>query len=203
MTSPNGQSNDLGAIKLQYIQEWEDGQRPTLQDYVVRYPEFEDELTEFVTDFLQLETVRIEDTLQPPSSAAERALARVLAGVFRPANSLREVRKGMGWSHAYIARELNLPPTVVVQLERGALRDWPAKLEARLSRTVCRTPAEVAVLLGVPSTSSAVAAHYCANGSPEPGSSPVRTFREALEECALRGELSDAQRREWLEETGT
>jgi hypothetical protein len=44
----------LECIKLQFIDDYENGRKPTLHDYATRHPEYAGEIIEFVIWFLRL-----------------------------------------------------------------------------------------------------------------------------------------------------
>ena len=47
----------LRSVALQFMQDWEAGKQPSLQDYVSRYPGYARELMEFVADYMVFEAV--------------------------------------------------------------------------------------------------------------------------------------------------
>lgn len=90
MTEFKREPNDLDAIELQFIQEWDEGANPTLQQYVAKYPEYAREITEFVLDFVEYDAAvaRTPEPLQA-SEAADRGIERALSGILaRPASLL-------------------------------------------------------------------------------------------------------------------
>jgi|GEM_PF-2782459 len=197
---------ELEAIQLQYLEEWEAGQAPTVDDYLTRYPRFAAELAEFIPFFLEVEAAAAavpESELEAP--AGEAALERALAGASAPAANLREVRKAFGWTPPQLARELRLasevrfPSWAILQFERGLVQDWSQRLERALGHVLCRTREEVAALLRASAPVSTPLAHYSAQGVPQAGAQRIRTFAEVLDES---GELTDEERRWWLDDEG-
>ena len=192
---------DFEPVKIEFIEAWNTGERPTLQDYVRRYPQFTDELIEFVLSFVPLERAaqRVAEPPMPSASTLE-IVRQTVAGAQASATNLTEARNAMKWTVNRLARELNVPKEIVMWLERGGLRQWPHKLEEKLAHCLCRTGSQVAALLRS-STPAAAPAHFSARGKPQTAAPKVRTFREALEYCEAQGHLTPEQRREWLEES--
>ncbi len=197
-------AEDLDTIQMRFMEEWEAGAGPTLQAYVERYPQFMEELTDFVLDFVQMEAA-LAHTPEPttPSPEAERARELALAGPQGPASSLSEVRKKLDWPVGRLAREANIPAEIATWMEQGLLTDYPSRFERRLSEVISRSPALVAIMLRAPASQPARAAHFHAQGLPTDQPARRRTFREAIEECDRMGKLTPEMRREWLkQETG-
>ena len=64
------QSN-LRGIALQFMQDWDAGRQPSLQDYIARDPGDARELMEFVADYIVFEAM----TPTPPLSSASHSFA--------------------------------------------------------------------------------------------------------------------------------
>ncbi len=52
------------SITLQFLQDWDAGKQPSLQDYAARYPNYARELMEFVADYV------VFGAVAPPAQAA-------------------------------------------------------------------------------------------------------------------------------------
>lgn len=195
----NQTPDELEEIQVRFMRAWEAGEKPTLEEYARRYPGHAAELADFVVAFFELEA--IDRAVQGEVAAPDDpALLRVRAALRRDA-SLAEARKAMGWTPGRLAEQLHLPAMVALWLERGALRDLPARLEMRLAELFCRSRQQVRAMLASAAPYRPAAAHFRAEGTPQAATSQLRTFREAMEECARGGSLTEEQRREWLEET--
>ena len=200
-TAPMAAEDEITAIELDFMEAWEAGSNPTLQDYVARYPQHAGAITEFVLGFLELEGALARTPLPvTPSAAAEQAVKRALQAVFAPAENLKQVRMALGLDRSQLAQELNLPSIMILWLEGGDIMDSDTRLEAKLGHLTGRTPSQTRLLLGAPAPPAAPLMHLKATGTPRNTPAKRRTFREALEECDRQGLLTDGQRREWLPE---
>lgn len=207
---------DWDEVKNNFVAAWHDGEQPTLHQWASRHPQFAIELTDFVLDFVALENAaaREAQTISPPpvsqtlTSTTREAILRAIrqtsaisADSRAAVQTLAEARKARGWRVDQLATALNVPDWIALQLERGALRDWPAKLEERLSEVLQTSRAQIAAALqasiAAPQTA---AAHFHSEAAPVASAPVVRTFGEALEVCAQQGQLSVEQKREWLDE---
>ena len=203
---------DWDEVKNNFVAAWHDGEQPTLHQWASRHPQFAIELTDFVLDFVALENAAAREaktsSAQPTASTTREAILRAIrqtsaisADSRAAVQTLAEARKARGWRVDQLATALNVPDWIALQLERGALRDWPAKLEERLSQALETSRAQVAAMvqasIAAPQTA---AAHFHSEAAPVATAPVVRTFGEALEVCARQGHLSVEQKREWLDE---
>ena len=213
-TTPNTQTHptpDWDEVKYGFVAAWHDGAQPTLHEWAQRYPHVAGELADFVADFVAMENAAVRETpiaAPPISSSTREAILRAvrqtpaIGAESRAAIcTLTEARKARGWRVDQLASALHVPNWIALQLERGALRDWPAKLEERLGEALETSRDQVAAMLqasiAAPQTA---AAHFHAEDAPVANAPVVRSFREALESCAQQGQLSAEQQREWLDE---
>jgi len=205
MNQTNKTVDQLEAIQLQFMEQWEAGETPTLQDYVTRHPEWARELTDFVLLFIEVESAAAAVTEAEVEGVGKQALERVRAGAMAPAGSLREARTALGWSPGRLAqevsREARLSNWAVLQFERGMVQDWTSRVAKAFAWALGRTLAEIAQLLQG-SAPAAASGHYSAKGAPGTNPQTIRTFAEVLDECVRRGEMTDAERRYWLEDEG-
>ena len=114
--SPN-RFNQIDTIKEEFIQEWNSGQNPTLTAYLNRYPEFSEELTQFVMAFALLHAVPLEPS--EPSEEARQAMLRGLSAGQTKARTVAARLKEIGLTDE-LAR-LNEPPesddVAIVEME--------------------------------------------------------------------------------------
>lgn len=193
--------NEIALIELSFMEAWETGSNPTLQDYIARYPQYAAEITEFVLEFLELEGALARTPLpETPAAATDQAVTRALKAVFAPAENLKQARRSLGWTQGQLAQELNLPSIMILWLEGGDIVDSDPKLETKLGHLLGRTPSQTRILLRAPAPPAMPAVHLKATGTPQNTKAKPRSFQEALIECARTGQLTDAQRREWLPE---
>lgn len=188
---------DFENVKLRFIAESEAGQAPKLQDYNRRYPQFAGELTEFALQFTALENAAERISESPLASDATRNRIReIVAQTSAPAHNLADARVAMNWTLARFARELNVPQRAVVKLVRG-LSAWPQQLEEKLAEVLGRSQTEARRMLE--NTRPIPATQFKASSQPQQSASAFPTWQNVLDECAQSGDLSDEQKREWLE----
>jgi hypothetical protein len=186
---------DWETVQMQFLQEWQEGKAPALQNYVQRYPQWADELTDFVMHWLPMHNAaHAVEEVATASAETTAIIAQVMQQTATPVRTLAEARRQLGWSPGRLARELNLPERMGVQLMRG-LRDWPPQLEEKLAALLGRSQAQVRALLQA--TTPQPATQWKAKGQPSSKTAPLPRWQEALEECARRGELTAEQCREW------
>ncbi|MDF2439115.1 MAG: hypothetical protein JWN98_99 [Abditibacteriota bacterium] len=195
---------DWDEVKSHFVAAWHDGDQPSLHEWAGRHPQFAAQLAEFVIEFAALENAAAREArmhpARPVAATTQEAIQRAIR-LTSVAATLAQARKAKGWRIDQLARALNVPDWVALQLERGALRAWPAKLEERLSEALQISRAQITALLQASmATPPAAAAHYHAREVPAASAPVVRTFREALEFCAQQGQLSAEQQHDWLDE---
>src|SRR5262245_25844492 len=69
------QGETLEQIQLQYLEEWQAGRPPTLEEYVRRYPQFARELADFVLSVAELEATAAR-TVEGPELSPEARRGR-------------------------------------------------------------------------------------------------------------------------------
>lgn len=189
-------------IGMRYIEEYERGQPPTLEELVERYPDLSDELIEeligFVMDFASNE--RTDDHDEIPEEvwdAARMSRERALEAAFVGAGSLTELRKLAGKTVREVAEAVHLPMDVLIKLERGllVLRSVPKKLFERLARVFGRSPEQVRALAGAGSRS--VVSHFSAVSTPRAERAEEQTFEQAM---LLSPSINEDFKEDWLED---
>lgn len=188
-------------IEMEYVEKFERGEAPTVEELVERYPEMRKELIDFVFDFVTLRKVAeqaelSEEELESISASRERALDNAL----KPVRSFKELRGVAGESLGDLAKEVHLPMSVLDGLERGMimLESVPAKLFKRLGRSLGRAPAEIRSLLQNQGRQLR-AVHWRADAAPKAGKRRTVSFEEALRKSE---DFDEEYRKDWLSEAG-
>jgi WD40 repeat protein/predicted Ser/Thr protein kinase len=122
----DGSAHYLMLTKLadEFAARYRDGQRPSLQEYIDRYPELADEIRELLPAMVEIEQVRDDQQHAAPPAAAAPAPAIRQLGDFR---IIREVGKG-GMGFVYEAEQMSLGRHVALKLlPRNMLIDAKAK----------------------------------------------------------------------------
>lgn len=191
----------LDDAKMEFIGEWENGSRPTLQQYVVRYPALAQELAEFILAFVEMELSEHEAVDAAEDSALlARALARAKAaheGLPPPLN-LMDLAMASGIKMPAIQAAISLPKQVVLQIMRGQLADPNAKVIRVFAQALHRKTDEILAAMQTTVAPKAVlSGNYRATGSGKLNVPTLerKTFRQLLEECP---ELTPEQRAWWL-----
>ena len=178
---------EFDTIRLQFVEEWEEGKAPSLRDYVRRYPQFTELLVEFVTEYVA-HTIEMERTPMRTSlsDATERAYTRFYGEGGASPQTFPELIKSSNCTPRKLAEALNLPQWMVLQFQRGLLTDWPSKFEDRVSQSLKVPLPAVRAALAATAPSAAAPAHFRAEGEPEPSVLQVRSFREASRSTTVR-----------------
>jgi hypothetical protein len=212
MTNPRDQRQDqLDRITARYEAEFRAGANPRLDDYVRRYPEFADELIEFVLYFAAVTAQLPEDDFAPAdqlSAGSQAALAAVRAEMGLPAESQVAAsseapaidslfRRGvaLGLTPPQLAAATELSTDLLAKLDDRAIAvaSIPRELFEMLARAL-KTGADVvlAFLASPRGQTRAGAQLYLAERPPE---YPQESFA-----AAVRGStLSPEQQRRWTD----
>ncbi len=191
-------------IEMEYVERFERGEAPTLEELIDRYPDLREELIDFVFDFVTLrnaaEQIELsEEELESISASRDQAIEKAL----KPAGSFKELRMAAGEKLGTLSRKIHLPMSVLDGLERGVivLDSVPAKLFERLGRSLGRAPAEILALLQA-GNRQLRPVHWKAEAAPKRGKSKAMSFEEALR-ASEEFEVSEEEyRRDWLSEAG-
>ncbi|HEU5383954.1 MAG TPA: hypothetical protein VFV38_51830 [Ktedonobacteraceae bacterium] len=152
-------------ITAQFVAEQEAGQRPRLEEYARRYPQYVDEITDFVTYYYAVETGLPADTASMPSlspssrAALDRAWERVGALPVTEASALSALARRQRCSLSQLASALDLSVDIVEQLARRQFdpATLPRELLQRLASVLAQSISVVRQALGIldpPSTST-------------------------------------------------
>lgn len=199
----DNQKEELETAKREFLIAWEEeqtnGQTPLLKEYVRRYPQVADELVEWALNVVARQEALMGETDVPVvSEATQRILGEVKTALRARPQTLNEAREALGWSQFKLAERLELSPSITVDLSNGVLRDWPRRLELMLADVLLVPLAKIGALLA--NSRPTLAAHFKAHGDPTQQEFKTLTFRQALEDAADEGELSEAKKRFWLQE---
>lgn len=188
-------------IGIRYIEEYERGQPPTLEELVERYPDLSDELLDelmgFVMDFVSVESTDDDDEIpEEVWEVARESRDRALEVAFAGAVSLTELRKLNGMTVKDMGEAVHLPIDVLVKLERGLLVPWsiPGKLFDRLATALGRTSDQVRALASLGNCSSV--SHFSASSPPKAERDEEQTFEQAM---LLSPSINEDFKKDWLE----
>jgi transcriptional regulator with XRE-family HTH domain len=194
----------LREIEMKYMERFERGEAPTLEELIEYYPDLSEELTNFVLDFIALEkaaerTELSEDEVADAMTVQEQAIEKAL----KPVGSFKELRVVAGKKLETLAKAVHLPMSVLDGLERGmlVLDSVPAKLFERLGRSLGRAPAEILALLQA-GNRQLRPVHWKAETTPKRGKSKAMSFEEALRASKEFKASEEEYRRDWLSEAG-
>lgn len=144
-------------ITAQFVAEQEAGQRPRLEEYARRYPQFVDEITDFVTYYYAVETGLPDNTesmpsLSPSSRAAlDRAWERVDALPSSESSALSALARRQRCTLTQLAETLDLSVDIVEQLARRQIdpTTLPRELLQRLAYALTQSMSVVRQALGI------------------------------------------------------
>lgn len=191
-------------IEMEYIERFERGEAPTLEELVERFPDMREELVDFVMDFVTLEKAAeraelSEEEMESVAAAREQATGKAS----KPVESFKELRTVAGEKLGTLAKAVHLPVSVLDGLEQGVivLNSVPAKLFVRLGRSLGRAPADIRTLLQAGSRQLRPV-HWRAESAPKRGKGKAMSFEEALRASEEFEASEEEYRRDWLSEAG-
>jgi hypothetical protein len=189
---------EIMRITAEFMAEQEAGHKPRLEEYARRYPQYVDEMADFVTYYYAVEAGLPTDTTSVPSlsagsrAALDLAWERATEPLACHALTLAVLARRRRYTLARLAAALDLSDDIVVQLARRLVEPEtiPREILLRLSRVLSQSLNVVRQALGLPEVPS----------TPLPAGKPavcsgLPSFREALV-ASLR--LSVAQKERWL-----
>lgn len=208
VNKPSGRSHEAGELaheierlKAWYATELAAGRLPDMVPYLQRYPQYADELRDYV---VYLHTVAVD--LPAPeaepgaelSSAARTALARIHdeglakghAASAERVESLVSLAAKVGVKPPQLASRVGINLIILTRLQNGLIspQSVPATLVQRIAAVLAETPAKVEALLGLRSPTQG--AFFYADTAPE------RT-QETFLNAVRRSTLTDEQKQEW------
>ena len=144
-------------ITAQFVAEQEAGQSPRLEEYARRYPQYVDEITDFVTYYYAVEAGLPTDTTSVPSlsptslAALDRAWERVDALPASESSALSTLARRKRYTLTQLAETLDLSVDLVEQLSRRQIdpATLPHELLQRLAYALVQSISVVRQALGV------------------------------------------------------
>jgi len=161
-----GQAHEEEVMRItaQFVAEQESGRRPRLEDYARRYPQYVDEIADFVTYYYAAEAGLPTDTASVPSLSAgsraaldlawERVTTPLPGSPTLPASAvtLAALGRRQHYSLSRLAATLDLSADIVEQLARRQIdpATLPRELLQRLSNVLAQSISVVRQALGLP-----------------------------------------------------
>ncbi len=197
-------------ITARYVEEARSGQRPVISDYLVRYPQYADEIADFVAYYHAFEVDLPDETRKIPAlsgqfrGAVDTAWERVMPSQIQMANtitSLLGAARKMHLTVSQLAERLGLSNDILEKLERRAINATtiPGELIKLLADVLQEPSSEVQAFFGISqryqSHQMLQALQVAEAQAVYQVNDRVQSFREAIEESAL---LSREQRSAWI-----
>lgn len=194
---------EIKRITAQFVAEQEAGLRPRLEDYARRYPQYVDEITDFVTYYYAVEVGLPTDTTSMPSlsvgsrAALNLAWERVNTPLPVEAVTLEMLAQRQRFSFVRLAALIDVSVDLVELISKNQLdpASIPREILQRLVSVLGQSMAVVRRALGlpdIPSTPRIAEARATYTLSTR---SKLPSFREAL---MASEQISPAQRNRWL-----
>ncbi|HLZ80658.1 MAG TPA: hypothetical protein VKP04_03440 [Ktedonobacteraceae bacterium] len=197
-------------ITARYVEEARSGQRPFIGDYLARYPQYADEIADFVAYYHAFEVDLPDETRIIPvlsgqfRGAVDTAWERVVATEIQTSSTFTSLLGAAGkrqFTVFQLAERLGLSDDILAKLERRAINATtiPGEL-IRLLADVLQEPSSVVqAFFGISQSYqkhqafqalhvAEAQAVYQANGNEQ-------SFREVIEESVL---LSEERRHAWI-----
>lgn len=187
----------LQDVELSFMEQWYQGEKPTLDQYTARYPQFADELSEFMFLFLLSENMDIQEADEVLPETLQ-AIEQGLKVSDSQARSLVERLQEANLTPAQLSNRLDIPPTIIMWLNQRGIVELPRRFVAALAREIKQTTSQVLDLIRPIDSMPSPAMQYRATGQPTSTHNKIRTFEEALGLCYEKKLLNDAQFQKWL-----
>ena len=200
---------EIMRITAQFVAEQEAGLRPRLEDYARRYPQYVDEITDFVTYYYAVEVSLPTDTASVPSlSAGSRAALnlaweRVNTPLPLEAVTLELLAQRQRYSFTRLAALLDLNRDIIERLARRQLDPTtiPRELLQRLATLLSQSIIVIRQALGlpdVPSTPAIAEKHAVAEARASYISADQPALPAFREVIVTNTQLSIAQKQRWM-----
>jgi hypothetical protein len=197
----NQREDELDRITARYVEEFQAGKAPRVADYIQRYPQYADELMEFVLYFHAIAADLPEPDALPapqftPAASAARARLREQGGSesVEPVSGLFSQGLAAGYPPPQLAKTIGLSWDVLAKLEARAITatSIPGTLIQRLADTLKVAPAAISAYLQE-SAQAQSGAFFYADTPPE---QQQETFLIAIQSSS---QLTQEQKREWTD----
>jgi hypothetical protein len=109
--------NDIDTIKDLFSREFLDGKKPTLASYIAKYPEWTDELTDFILSFAMLHAEPVSEF--ETSAEAEAAMRRGLSASQSLARSIADRMSEVGLTEAEFCTRVRAPMEIFALFHRN------------------------------------------------------------------------------------
>ena len=193
-------------ITARYVEEVRTGLRPNVSDYLVRYPEYADEIADFIAYFHAFEGDLPYETQSMPvlsgqfQGAIDTAWERVLPSLGRPTSTITSLLGTAAKRHltiSQLAERLGLSKDILLKLEQHTIiaTTIPGELITLLAKVLQEPSSAVQAFFGISQTQQTqqtlqlaeAQATYQVNGQ-------AQSFQESIEESE---QLSEEQRHAW------
>jgi hypothetical protein len=194
-------------ITARYVEEVRSGQRPVISDYLARYPQYADEIADFVAYYHAIEVDLPDETRNIPvlsgqfQGAVDTAWELVVPSQIQTGSTLTSLLGAAGkrqFTVSQLAERLGLSDDILAKLVRRAINATtiPGELIKLLADVLQEPSSAVQAFFGI---SQRYQRHQALQVAEEQAMYQVdgeaQSFREAIEESAL---LSEEQRRAWI-----
>ncbi len=194
-------------ITAQFVAEQEAGKTPRLTDYLQRYPQYTEEIVDFVTYYcvaeadLPVTTETMPELSAETKSALDRAWEREYPRAGSKGLNLTTLIDQQHYSLERLAAELDLGTEIVKKLARGQIEvtTIPQELPGHLARILTQSVHTIRLALGMAErTSYVILAEASALYELTPKDSTQQTQQSFRQVISTSPELSLAQRTLWL-----
>lgn len=190
-------------ITARYVEEVRTGLRPNVSDYLVRYPEYADEIADFIAYFHAFEGDLPYETHSMPvlsgqfQGAIDTAWERVLPSLGQPTSTITSLLGTAAKRHltvSQLAERLGLSKDILLKLEQHTIiaTTIPGELITLLAKVLQEPSSAVQAFFGISQRQQTLQlaeaqAMYQVNGQ-------AQSFQESIEESE---QLSEEQRHAW------
>jgi hypothetical protein len=147
-------------LTARYVSEFHAGKHPVLSEYLSRYPQYADSITDFVTYYhaMEVDAPQESETIQPLTQASRAAFDAAWLNVIdadsevmNTLNSLQTAANAVHKSFLQVAMEIGLGRDVLRQLDQHAIAaaTIPQEICYRLAKALHQPLAAIEMYLGL------------------------------------------------------
>jgi hypothetical protein len=193
-------------ITARYVEEVRTGLRPNVSDYLVRYPEYADEIADFIAYFHAFEGDLPYETQSMPvlsgqfQGAIDTAWERVLPSLGQPTGTITSLLGTAAKGHltvSQLAERLGLSKDILLKLEQHTIiaTTIPGELITLLANVLQEPSSAVQAFFGISQRHQTQQTLQLAEAQATyQVNVPAQSFQESIEESE---QLSEEQRHAW------
>ncbi len=190
----------MNNIEKKIYAEIEAGLTPALDQYLVNFPDQQDEVIQIFWEAMLFSGSNPESGSEGCDDETLESVRRLMDVSRTKASDLTGRIREIGVSPNVVATSVNIPNEIILMIQRRTLTEIPEKLVVRLARTLKQSTENIWPLVSAQPPNPEMASHYRAVGTPRPVTHAQRAFGDVLAELRSKGKLNQSQIEDWMSE---